>query len=171
MPIELPTCHGEYSWSQRIPIPVALNAVLHFPHQCRLSVSADEGVRRQSMAIALARSTTGLGHLTVSELTHTGCATESGVTHDLLYLLLNTMITLLKAHCPSRLSVGGSAPAAVLSGIDVLTIPWESWGFQVSSARPRILARVRELKIASMPSPPDCFPIWLDLKTLQWTVL
>lgn len=171
MPIELPACHGEYNWSQRLPIPVALNAVLHLPHHCRLAVSVGEAERRQSMAMALAHSTTGFGHLTISELTHSGCTTEAAVTHDLLYLLLNTAITLLQTHCPLRLSVGGSAPAAVLSGIDVLTIPWESWGFQVSSVRPRILARVRDLKIAAMPSRAGCFPTHLDLEALEWTAL
>lgn len=171
MPIELPACHGEYNWSQRLPIPVALNALMHLPHHCSLSVSAGEDERRQSLGMALAHSTTGFGHLTISELTHKGCTTDAAITHDLLYLLLNTMITLLKKHCPPRFSVGGSAPAAVLSGIDVLTIPWDSWGFQMSSVRPRILARVRELKTAVMPSRAGHFPTHLDQEALQWTAL
>jgi hypothetical protein len=170
MPIELPSCHGEYHWSQRLPLPVALSAVLHLPHYCRLFVSAGEEDRRQTLAIALAQSTTGLGHLIINELTHDGCATEPAVTDGLLHLALNTMILLLKTHCPARLSVGGSTPVAVLSGIDVLAIPWDHWGFQVSSVRPRILARVRELKLA-LPASTCGIPASLPLQALQWEAL
>lgn len=170
MPIELPSCHGEYHWSQRLPIPVALSAVLHLPHHCRLSVSAGDEGHRQTLAMALAQSTTGLGHLIITELTHAGCATEPAVTDGLLHLALNTMIMLLKTHCPARLSVGGSAPTAVLSGIDVLTIPWDRWGFQVSSVRSRILARVRELK-SVLPESRCGIPVSLELQALQWEAL
>jgi len=171
MPIELPVCSGEYNWSQRLPVPVALNAVLHLPHHCRLSVSVGENDHRQSLAMALAHSSTGLGHLIISELTHSGCTTDPAITDDLLHLVLNTAVTLLKTHCSPRLSVGGSVPTAVLSGIDVLTIPWGHWGFQVSSVRPRILARVRDLKTTSQLPRAGCFPTCLELEAMRWAAL
>jgi hypothetical protein len=171
---ELPLCRGEYLWSQSEPVQAAVIAVLHLPHRCSIAASAGQDQRRQSVTLALAQSATGLGHLTLSDLEHHGGTDETALTHDLLYLLMNTTVALLKHHCHRQVSLGGSVPCALLSDAHAIVIPWELWGFQPlaltdAGTRRRVLARVRNLKIARVPAPTGYVPTGLSQEAMGWT--
>lgn len=173
MSIELPICRGEYWWSQSLPMSATVIAALHLPHRFSVAARFGEGQRRQSLTLSLAQSATGMGHLTLSDLVHRGCADEPAVTRDLFYQLMNTMVALLQHHCPRQVSLGGQVPCTLLSGQQRLALAWELWGFQLlAAAAPgyrRVLARVRTLKAATSASLAGYFPLQLTQAELQWT--
>jgi len=172
MPTELPVCRGEYGWSQSQPVDATLVVVLHLPHRCSLAVSFGRDARRQSLTLALAQSATGLNHLTLADVAHSGCAVEPDVTRDLFYCLLNTTVAVLQHHCPHQISLSGPVPEALLSGEHRIELPWEQWGFQrLAVPAPgyrRVLARVRNLKVATPAIHTNHFPVALGRDALQW---
>lgn len=173
MPAELPFCQGEYWWSQGQPLPAAVTAVLQLPHRCSIAASFGQDSRRQSITLALVQSPTGLGHLMLSDLEHHGCAEEPDVTADLFALLMNTTVTMLDHHCERQVTLGGSVVNALLSDPQQIMLAWEAWGFQVLTAstlaQSRILARVRNLKCAKLPSRTAFFRTQIAYEMLQWT--
>jgi hypothetical protein len=173
MPAELPHCRGEYWWSQPQPRPAAVIGVLQLPHRCSIAASFGQDLNRQSITLSLVQSPTGQGHLMLVDLEHHGCVEETAVTTDLLYLLMNTTVTILRRHCDRQITLGGQAPDALLSGSQRITLDWAEWGFQLLASpapdRLRILARVRNLKCVRPLSGTAYFPTELALAALQWS--
>ncbi len=170
MPIELPSCHGEYRWSQQLPVSVSLIATVCLPNHVSIVASFGQDFRNQSLALSFAQSPTGHGHLALTELVHHGCATEPTVTDDLLHLLLNSTVTLLVARCPRQMPLGGVVPSTLLTDRETVAVPWSQWGFQTMSSRQRILARVRNLKLSSVSPRTGLFPTRLKEEAFQWSV-
>lgn len=171
MPIEIPFCYREYRWRQQFPVLLSLTATVCLPDHISISLSFGEDFRNQFLALSLSQSPAGHGHLVLTKLSHSGCATEPAVTEDLLRLLLNSTVTLLEANCPRQMSVGGAVPFSLLAGREAVAIPWSEWGFQSMAARQRILARVRELKLSDALPRTGLFPTWLKENAFQQSAL
>jgi hypothetical protein len=169
MPIELPACRGEYAWSRSQSVPVTILAIVELPHRVDISVHVGRDLRQQSLSLGLALSTTGYGHLVLGDIAHHGPTDEAATTKAMLYLLLNTTVSILLAHCPRRVSLGGNAPSSLRVGSEVIAIPWGRWGFHLLQSRQRLLAQVRHLKVVPLIARTENFPLHLPLEQLQWT--
>ncbi len=168
MPIELPACRGEYAWSRSQPMPVTVLAIVQLPHRLSISVSVGRE-RQQSLSVALALSSTGFGHLVLTDIEHQGATDDTAVTEDMLYLLLNTTFSILLRHCPRKVSLGGNGYRSLTVGKKAIPIPWGRWGFHVLGSRERVLAQVRNLKLLPLMARTEYFPLYLPLEQLQWT--
>lgn len=169
MPIELPACRGEYAWSRSQPVPVTILAIVQLPYRLSVSVRVGRDGRQQSLSVGLALSAAGYGHLVLEEIAHKGATEEPAITKDMLYLLLNTTVSVLLKHCPRRASLGGPAPSSLVVGTTAISIPWGRWGFHLLRSRERALAQVRNLKVLPLMARTDDFPLYLPLDQLQWT--
>lgn len=169
MPIELPACCGEYAWNRTQPVPVTVLAIVQLPHRLSVSVSVGCDRRQQSLSVGLALSATGYGHLVLEGIAHQSATEDAAIAKDMLYLLLNTTVSILLEHCPRRVSLGGDAPSSLVVGATVIPIPWGRWGFHVLRSRERVFAQVRNLKVLPLMARTEDFPLYLPLEQLQWT--
>lgn len=169
MPIEVPACRGEYVWNRSDPAPVTVVAIVQLPHRLSVSVSVGRDGRAQSLSLALALSTTGFGHLVLTDIEHHGATDEAAITEDMLYLLLNTTISILLKHCPRKVSLGGNAHGSLVVRRKAIPIPWGRWGFHLLGSRERLLAQVRNLKVLPLIPRTEYLPLYLPLEQLQWT--
>src|SRR5690606_37430626 len=96
---------------------------------------------------------------------------ETAITKEMLYLLLNTTVSILIKHCPRRVSLGGNGPSSLMIGSEAISIPWARWGFHLLRSRERVLAQVRNLKVLPLVARTEDFPLYLPLEQLQWTAV
>lgn len=170
-----PPLSGEYWWRQQEPVPAAAMALLALPDHIRIAVSYGAQTRRQALSLALRRSETGLDHLALQPLVHRGDLHAANATSDLFVLLMNTLVTLLQRHNPPELSLGGTVPTGLDCGGDTIALPWQRFGFQLfgepSQHRRRVLARVRDLRIAASMEQDPWPPHQLPWEQVQWQPL
>jgi hypothetical protein len=175
MGLDRPICSGEYWWRQPEPVPLAALALLTLPSRISVAVSAGADSRRQSLSLALSQSETGLDHLVLRPLERRGDAAVTDLTRDVFILLLNTMVTLLKRHCPPRLSLGGAVPTRLNDEHGSIELPWQQFGFQLlgeaTRGQRRVLARVRNLQLAGAAVPGSWPPPQLPWAEVQWQPL